>query len=75
MVMHGRLEASRAVVALPHCSEVCQGECGSANASTVRDTPLNGRDWAALATPQAGVSSVQNEGFGRRKHDRGFGRR
>ncbi len=31
-------------------SEPCPAVCGSANASTVRDTPLNGRDWAALAT-------------------------
>jgi hypothetical protein len=55
-------------------SESCQGGCGSANSSTVRDTPLNGRDWAALATLQAGVSSVQNgSASGGGNMDRGFG--
>jgi hypothetical protein len=55
-------------------SESCPGGCGSANANTVRDTPLNGRDWAALATLQAGVSSVQNgSASGGGNMDRGFG--
>ena len=55
-------------------SESCPGGCGSANANTVRDTPLNGRDWAALATLQAGVSSVQNgSATGGGNTDRGFG--
>ena len=55
-------------------SESCSGGCGSANANTVRDTPLNGRDWAALATLQAGVSSVQNgSATGGGNTDRGFG--
>jgi hypothetical protein len=55
-------------------SEPCPAVCGSANASTVRDTPLNGRDWAALATLQAGVSSVQNgSATGGGNTDRGFG--
>ncbi|MGA7795506.1 MAG: TonB-dependent receptor, partial [Candidatus Acidiferrales bacterium] len=55
-------------------SEPCPAVCGSANASTVRDTPLNGRDWAALATLQAGVSSVQNgSATGGGNMDRGFG--
>ena len=55
-------------------SESCPGGCGSANANTVRDTPLNGRDWAALATLQAGVSSVQNgSASGGGNTDRGFG--
>ena len=55
-------------------SEPCPTVCGSANSSTVRDTPLNGRDWAALATLQAGVSSVQNgSSSGGGNTDRGFG--
>ena len=55
-------------------SEPCPAVCGSANANTVRDTPLNGRDWAALATLQAGVSSVQNgSASGGGNTDRGFG--
>lgn len=64
-----RVAAPLAVV-----SESCPGGCGSANANTVRDTPLNGRDWAALATLQAGVSSVQNgSASGGGNTDRGFG--
>ena len=51
-------------------SESCPGGCGSANASTVRDTPLNGRDWAAMATLQAGVTGVQSSGG---NTERGFG--
>jgi Carboxypeptidase regulatory-like domain len=43
---------------------------GNVNASTVRDTPLNGRDWAQLATLQAGVTGVQANGG---NSDRGFG--
>ena len=55
-------------------SEPCPSTCGSANSSTVRDTPLNGRDWAASATLQAGVSSVQNgSASGGGNMDRGFG--
>ncbi len=63
------------VVALPALvSEPCPAVCGSANASTVQNTPLNGRDWAALATLQAGVSSVQNgSATGGGNTDRGFG--
>jgi Carboxypeptidase regulatory-like domain len=55
-------------------SEPCPATCGSANSSTVRDTPLNGRDWAALATLQAGVTGVQNgSATGGGNTDRGFG--
>ena len=55
-------------------SEACPAVCGSANASTVRDTPLNGRDWAALTTQQAGVTGVQNgSATGGGNTDRGFG--
>ena len=43
---------------------------GNVNAATVRDTPLNGRDWAQLATLQAGVTGVQSSGG---NTDRGFG--
>jgi hypothetical protein len=55
-------------------SEPCPAVCGSASASTVRDTPLNGRDWAQLATLQAGVTGVQNgSATGGGNTDRGFG--
>src|SRR5579864_4756723 len=71
----GKAEPVARVVAPPAAaSESCPGGCGSANANTVRDTPLNGRDWAALATLQAGVSSVQNgSASGGGNMDRGFG--
>jgi hypothetical protein len=47
---------------------------GNANASTVRDTPLNGRDWAQLATLQAGVTGVQTgSATGGGNTERGFG--
>jgi Carboxypeptidase regulatory-like domain len=71
----GRAEPVARVIAPPALvSEPCPSTCGSANSSTVRDTPLNGRDWAALATLQAGVSSVQNgSASGGGNMDRGFG--
>jgi hypothetical protein len=47
---------------------------GNVNASTVRNTPLNGRDWAQLATLQAGVTGVQSgSATGGGNVDRGFG--
>ncbi len=71
----GKAEPAVRVVAPPALvSEPCPSTCGSANTATVRDTPLNGRDWAALATLQAGVSSVQNgSATGGGNMDRGFG--
>src|SRR5579864_9010610 len=71
----GKAEPAVRLVAPPALvSEPCPSTCGSANSSTVRDTPLNGRDWAALATLQAGVSSVQNgSATGGGNTDRGFG--
>jgi hypothetical protein len=76
VVMHpGKPEEVVRVVAPPALvSEPCPAVCGSANASTVRDTPLNGRDWAQLATLQAGVTGVQNgSATGGGNTDRGFG--
>ena len=53
-------------------SSACCG--GSVDSSTVRNTPLNGRDWAQLATLQAGVTGVQNgSATGGGNTDRGFG--
>jgi hypothetical protein len=47
---------------------------GNVSASTVRDTPLNGRDWAQLATLQAGVTGVQSgSATGGGNTERGFG--
>src|SRR5882672_12832013 len=71
----GNPEQVARVVAPPALvSEPCAAACGSANSSTVRDTPLNGRDWAQLATLQAGVTGVQNgSATGGGNTDRGFG--
>jgi hypothetical protein len=53
-------------------SSSCCG--GNVNSSTVRETPLNGRDWAQLATLQAGVTGVQTgSATGGGNVDRGFG--
>jgi Carboxypeptidase regulatory-like domain/TonB-dependent Receptor Plug Domain len=51
------------------------GCCGrNVSSSTVRETPLNGRDWAQLATLQAGVTGVQTgSATGGGNVDRGFG--
>ncbi|PYS47020.1 MAG: hypothetical protein DMG13_28855 [Acidobacteria bacterium] len=37
---------------------------GNVNATTLRELPLNGRDWASLATLQPGVASVRTHPLG-----------
>ena len=55
-------------------SEPCPASLRKCQRPTVRDTPVNGRDWAALATLQAGVTGVQNgSATGGGNTDRGFG--
>jgi hypothetical protein len=56
-------------------ASISQSSSGdNVNASTVRETPLNGRDWAALVTLQAGVTGVQTgSATGGGNVDRGFG--
>lgn len=64
----------RRVAPAPGVNQTSSATGGNANASTVRDTPLNGRDWAQLATLQAGVTGVQNgSATGGGNTDRGFG--
>jgi Carboxypeptidase regulatory-like domain/TonB dependent receptor len=77
VVMHpGKPEQIiRAVAPAAEISQACPTACGTANTATVQDTPLNGRDWAALTTLQAGVTGVQtgNSSGGGGNTDRGFG--
>jgi len=59
------------VAPISESSACCGGSVGS---STVRNTPLNGRDWAQLANLQAGVTGVQTgSATGGGNADRGFG--
>ncbi|HUZ45859.1 MAG TPA: carboxypeptidase regulatory-like domain-containing protein [Terriglobia bacterium] len=47
---------------------------GNVNSATVRNTPLNGRDWTQLATLQSGVTGIQTgSGAGATSAQRGFG--
>src|SRR6201997_3884814 len=71
----GNPEQVLRVVAPPAPISQASSCCGgNSNASTVRDTPLNGRDWAQMATLQAGVTGVQNgSATGGGNTDRGFG--
>lgn len=46
------------------------------DSTTVRELPLNGRDWTSLATLEPSVSSIPNQvgtGFSANKGNRGFG--
>jgi len=42
-------------------SQTSTASGGNVNASTVRDSPLNGRDWTQLAALQAGVTAFRAE--------------
>ncbi|MGH9438703.1 MAG: carboxypeptidase regulatory-like domain-containing protein, partial [Terriglobia bacterium] len=49
---------------------------GNVSAATVRNTPLNGRDWTQLATLQAGVTGIQTSSAAQGNNSaaqRGFG--
>lgn len=51
-----------------------QASSANVSSSTVRNTPLNGRDWTQLATLQAGVTGVQTgSATGAGNTERGFG--
>jgi len=49
---------------------------GTVDGTTIRELPLNGRDWTQLATLEPGVTSIPNQvgtGFSANKGNRGFG--
>ena len=58
-------------VALATENQASSGATGNVSASTVRDSPLNGRDWTQLAALQAGVTGIQSGGV--QNAQRGFG--
>lgn len=70
-------KSEKVVRSEPPVAPVSQGSAccgGTVNSSVVRNTPLNGRDWAQMATLQAGVTGVQNgSATGGGNADRGFG--
>ena len=67
-------ETIRIQASVTQVSQTTSAVEGNVNSSTVRNAPLNGRDWTQLATLQAGVTGVQNgstQGGG--NTERGFG--
>jgi Carboxypeptidase regulatory-like domain/TonB-dependent Receptor Plug Domain/TonB dependent receptor len=55
-------------------SQASSAVSGNVSSSTVRNVPLNGRDWTQLATLQAGVTGIQTgSAQGGGNTDRGFG--
>src|SRR5260370_8152579 len=46
---------------------------GEVDSATVRELPLNGRDWASLATLEPGVASVRTHPLGTTQGSRGLG--
>jgi len=69
MQMGGAKEINR--VALAAESQASATVSGNVSAATVRDSPLNGRDWTQLAALQAGVTGIQSGGV--ENAQRGFG--
>ena len=61
---------------LPDIQTTSSAVSSTVDSKTVRDLPLNGRDWASLATLEPGVVSVPNQAttsFNANKGNRGFG--
>src|SRR6266436_3889212 len=62
--------------ALPSVQTTTSTISATLDSTTVRELPLNGRDWTSLATLEPGVSSIPNQvgtGFSANKGNRGFG--
>src|SRR5882724_1030771 len=73
----GQLNQTVEVNAAPPDIQTTSSTVGSTvDSTTVRELPLNGRDWTSLATLEPGVSSIPNQvgtGFSANKGNRGFG--
>ncbi len=73
----GQLTQTVEVNAAPPDIQTTSSTVGSTvDSTTVRELPLNGRDWTSLATLEPGVSSIPNQvgtGFSANKGNRGFG--
>ncbi len=62
--------------AIPDIQTTSSTVSSTVDSTTIRELPLNGRDWTSLATLEPGVSSIPNQvgtGFSANKGNRGFG--
>src|ERR1700719_4011720 len=62
--------------AIPDIQTTSSTVSSTVDSTTVRELPLNGRDWTSLAALEPGVSSIPNQvgtGFSANKGNRGFG--
>jgi hypothetical protein len=73
----GRVEQTVVVSEAPPEVQTGSSTVGAVvDSRTVRELPLNGRDWTSLATLEPGVSSIPTQvgtGFSANKGNRGFG--
>ena len=58
------VETVEVTAAAPQVDLTSSTISGNVNATTLRELPLNGRDWASLATLQPGVASVRTHPLG-----------
>jgi len=73
----GQVNSTVEVTAAPPDVQTTSSTIGATvDSTTVRELPLNGRDWTSLATLEPGVTSIPNQantGFSANKGNRGFG--
>jgi hypothetical protein len=73
----GQVNTTVEVSAAPPDVQTTSSTIGATvDSTTVRELPLNGRDWTSLATLEPGVSNIPNQvgtGFSANKGNRGFG--
>ena len=73
----GQVDTTLEVDAAPPDVQTTSSTIGATvNSTTVRELPLNGRDWTSLAALEPGVSNIPNQvgtGFSANKGNRGFG--